>query len=172
MSGIFDKTSLFLSTIAVILTFLAYQKTGELPWGSVGRAGSLILDIFPKLMIGMLIGALMAEVLPKEIIQNWLSDRSGWRGILIGWVAGFMFPMGAPFVLYPIVAGLLKGGAGFGPMVTLLTASALIGPVRTFVFEIPVLGTEFFMFRAISIFWIPPVAGLLSQMVVRVLRGG
>ena len=172
MSGIFDKTSLFLATIAVILTFLAYQKTGELPWGSVGRAGSLILDIFPKLMIGMLIGALMAEVLPKEIIQNWLSDRSGWRGILIGWVAGFMFPMGAPFVLYPIVAGLLKGGAGFGPMVTLLTASALIGPVRTFVFEIPVLGTEFFMIRAISIFWVPPVAGLLSQMVVRVLRGG
>ncbi len=151
---------------------LAYQKTGELPLGAAGRAGSLIVSILPKIVVGMFIGALMAEVLPQEILQNWFSDRSGWRGILIGWAAGCMLPVGAPFVLYPIVAGLLQGGAGFGPMVTLLTASALIGPVRTFVYEIPLIGTEFFLFRILAVFWVPPVAGVLSQLVVRVLRGG
>lgn len=172
MSGIFDKTSLFLAAIAAILAFLAYQKTGDLPWAPAGRAGSLIVTILPKLMIGMFIGALVAEVLPKEILQNWLSDRSGWRGIVIGWLAGFMFPMGAPFVLYPLVAGLIQGGAGFGPMITMLTASALIGPVRAFAYEIPILGTEFFTFRVISVFWIPPVAGVVAQTIVRLLKSG
>ena len=122
--------------------------------------------------VGMFIGALVAEVLPREILQNWLSDRSGWRGIFVGWLAGFMFPMGAPFVLYPLVAGLLQGGAGFGPMITMLTASALIGPVRAFAYEIPILGSEFFMFRVMAVFWIPPVAGIVAQTLVRVLKGG
>lgn len=172
MSGIFDKTSLFLAGIALLLAFLAYQKSGEFPWASAGRAGSLIVTILPKLMIGMFIGALVAEVLPKEILQNWLSDRSGWRGIFVGWLAGFMFPMGAPFVLYPLVAGLLQGGAGFGPMITMLTSAALIGPVRTFAYEIPILGTEFFTFRVVSVFWIPPLAGIVAQTAWRFMRGG
>ncbi len=172
MSGIFDKSSLFLASIALLLAFLAYQKTGELPWAPAGRAGSLIVTILPKLILGMFIGALIADILPREILQNWLSDRSGWRGIFIGWLAGFMFPMGAPFVLYPLVAGLMQGGAGFGPMITMLTASALIGPVRAFAYEIPILGTEFFTFRVISVFWIPPLAGVVAQTVVRIIKGG
>ena len=172
MSGIFDKTSLLLAGIALLLAFLAYQKSGEMPWVPAGRAGSLIVTILPKLMIGIFIGELVADVLPKEILQNWLSDRSGWRGIFVGWLAGFMFPMGAPFVLYPLVAGLMQGGAGFGPMITMLTASALIGPLRTFAFEIPILGTEFFTFRVIAVFWIPPVAGVVAQTIMRVLKGG
>lgn len=171
MSAFFDKTTLILLAMAAGLALLAHQKTGQLPWAPAGRAGSLIVSIFPKIVIGMFIGALMVEVLPREILQAWLSDRSGWRGILVGWVAGCLLPVGAPFVLYPIVAGLLQGGAGLGPMVTLLTASALIGPVRTFVYEIPIIGTEFFLFRILAVFWVPPVAGALSQMVARLLRG-
>lgn len=171
MSALFDKTTLVLLAMAAGLAFVAYQKTGQLPWAPAGRAGALIVNILPKIVIGMFIGALMAEALPQEILQNWLSDRSGWRGILLGWVAGCMLPVGAPFVLYPIVAGLLQGGAGVGPMITLITASSLIGPVRTFVYEVPIIGTEFFLFRVIAVFWVPPVAGALSQVVVRILRG-
>lgn len=172
MSGIFDKTSLFLAGVALLLAFLAYQKSGDLPWAPAGRAGSLIVIILPKLMLGMFIGALVADLLPKEILQNWLSDRSGWRGIFVGWLAGFMFPMGAPFVLYPLVAGLLQGGAGFGPMITMVTSGALIGPVRAFAYEIPILGSEFLVFRVMAVFWIPPVAGLVAQTLVRLLKGG
>lgn len=172
MSAFFDKTAFILLAMAAGLALLAWQKTGELPWAPAGRAASLIASIFPKLAVGMLIGALMVEVLPKELLQAWLSDRSGWRGILVGWAAGCLLPVGAPFVLYPIVAGLLQGGAGFGPMVTLLTASALVGPVRTLIYEIPIIGTEFFLFRILAVLWVPPVAGALSQVVVRLLRGG
>ncbi len=172
MSGLLDKTTLGLLALAACLTVVAYQKTGGLPWGPASRTGTLVLDVFPKLVVGMFIGALVAEVLPREIMQNWLSDRSGWRGIAVGWVVGFSFPMGAPFVLYPIVAGLLKGGAGLGPMITLLTASSLGGPVRTLIYEIPIIGTEFFVLRIASVFWIPPVAGLIAQALARAFRGG
>ena len=170
MSGIFDKSSFFLASIALLLAFLSYQKTGEAPWVPAGRAGSLIVIILPKLILGMFIGALIADILPREILQSWLSDRSGWRGILIGWLAGSCSPWAR---LRPLSARGQSdtGGAGFGPMITMLTASALIGPVRAFAYEIPILGTEFFTIRVISVFWIPPLAGVVAQTVVRVIKG-
>jgi len=108
---------------------------------------------------------LLLEALPKAFVEGWLSDRSGWRGIAVAWATGSLMPIGAPFVILPMMAGLLKGGAGVGPIVTLLTATALLGPARILVYEIPIMGGGFFLLRFASVFWVPPVTGFIAQLV-------
>jgi uncharacterized membrane protein YraQ (UPF0718 family) len=122
------------------------------------------VDILPKIIFGLLIGTFLLEVLPETFVQDWLSEGSAWRGIMVGWVVGSLMPVGAPFVMLPVLAGLLHGGAGVGPVVTLLTATSLFGPSRI-VYEIPIMGGEFFLLRLASVFWMPPVAGLIASAV-------
>lgn len=117
------------------------------------------------MFLGFMIGAILPEILPKELVEEWLSASSGWQGILLGLVAGSSLPIGAPWAIYPMVAGLLRGVAGIGPIVTLLTGAALFGPLRAIVYEIPILGGDFFIVRVLSVIWAPPVAGLIAQTV-------
>ena len=170
MASFVDKTTFVLLGLVLVLFYVAFEKSGALPWAAAGRAGALFLDILPKMMLGFLIGAILPEVLPEELVEEWLSARSGWKGILLGWVAGSTVPIGAPWVLYPMVAGLLKGGAGIGPIVTLLTGAAVFGPLRAIVYEIPILGSEFFLIRALSVIWMPPLAGLAAQAIAPYVR--
>jgi len=170
MSNFTDKTTFALLGIVIILYYFSFQKSPTLPLSAAGKAFGLFFDILPKMVLGFLIGAVLPEILPREFVEEWLSARSGWKGIVLGWAAGFSIPFGAPWVVYPMVAGLLKGGAGIGPLVTLLTGTALFGPFRATVYEIPILGGDFFLVRAISVFWMPPAAGILAQAISPYLR--
>ncbi len=165
MSGAFDRTTLILAAVAAALVVYHYERTGQIPWVSASQAGRILVSILPKIVCGFLIGTLLLEALPEALVRNWLSDRSGWKGIAIGWAAGSLMPIGAPFVMLPMMAGLLKGGAGMGPVVTLLTATALLGPSRIFVYEIPIMGGGFFLVRFASVFWVPPVTGVIAHFV-------
>ena len=165
MVGVVDRITFIIAAVAAAFFYYVYLKTGQIPWGAAGRAGALFVNIVPKIAFAFLIGALLTEVIPREIVQNWLSDRSGGRGILLGWLVGGMMPSGAPFVILPIAAGLLKGGAGIGPTVAMLTSTALFGPVWVILYEIPIMGSAFFFTRLAGVIWIPPIAGFIAQAV-------
>ncbi|MDP6484061.1 MAG: permease, partial [Nitrospinota bacterium] len=154
-----------LAALTAILYFVAYQRVGAFPWASAERAGNLFTSILPKLVFGFLIGGVLADVLPRHIIENWLSDQSGWRGLAVGFLFGASMPIGAPFVIMPMAAGLIKGGAGFGPIVTMLTSAAVFGPARILIYEIPIMGSQFFFVRAAAVFWMPFTAGFIAQQV-------
>ena len=151
MVGVVDRMTFIIAGVAAALFYYVYLKTGQVPWGAAGRAGALFVNIVPKITFAFLIGALLTD--------------AGWRGILLGWLAGGMMPSGAPFVVLPIAAGLLKGGAGIGPMVALLTSTALFGPVWVILYEIPIMGSAFFFTRLAGVIWVPPIAGLIAQAV-------
>ncbi len=165
MPTAFDRTTFVLAALAAILYFIAYQRVGTFPWASAERTGSLFASILPKLVFGFLIGGVLADVLPRHIIENWLSDQSGWRGHVVGVLVGSSMPIGAPFVIFPMAAGLIKGGAGIGPIVTMLTSAALFGPARILVYEIPIMGSQFFLVRAAAVFWMPFTAGIIAQQI-------
>ncbi|MEK6712173.1 MAG: hypothetical protein AABZ64_16520 [Nitrospinota bacterium] len=170
MSALLDRTTLGLAALVAVLYFILYRKTGFFPLGAVGKAAQLMGSILPRMVVGILLGVAVAELLPGEVIEGWLSDRSGWRGHAVGMLAGSLAPIGMPFVLYPLAGGLMAGGAGVGPVVTFLTASALFGPVRILTFELPILGGGFFLLRLACVFWMPPVAGYLAQGLARAVR--
>lgn len=67
------------------------------------------------------------EFLPQEKVKNVLSGRKG-RGYLVGAALGGMTPFCSCSTI-PMMVGLLKAGAGFGPTMSFLFASPLVNPV-------------------------------------------
>jgi len=72
------------------------------------------------LIFAFIVAGMIQVLLPRETLSKWLGVESGMRGILIGSVVGGLAP-GGPYVSLPIVAGLLRSGAGVGTMVAFLT---------------------------------------------------
>ena len=84
----------------------------------------MILGILPLLVFAFIIAGMAQVLFPQELLLNWIGKDSGFRGILIGTIAGGLAP-GGPYVSLPIAAGLLRTGAGVGTMVAFLTGWSL-----------------------------------------------
>ena len=100
-------------------------------------------------------------LIPQEIISKWVGSESGIRGILMGTVAGGLSP-GGPFVSLPIVAGLLRSGAGIGTMVAFLTGWSLWAVARL-PMDVGILGWKFTAIRLGITSLFPIIAGILAQ---------
>ena len=96
-------------------------------------------------------------------MSRWLGEDSGLRGMLLGTVAGMLTP-GGPFIQFPIVASLLKAGAGVAPLVAYIIAWSLTAVNRFFVYEVPLLGTKLALCRMAVSLIVPIVIGWLSRL--------
>lgn len=76
--------------------------------------------------ISFLVGVIN-EYLPQEKVKKLLSGRKG-RGYFIGAILGGLTPFCSCSTI-PMMVGLLKAGAGFGPTMSFLFASPLVNPV-------------------------------------------
>jgi len=113
------------------------------------------------LIFAFIVAGMVQVLVPHELISKWVGVESGMRGIFIGSVAGGLTP-GGPFVSLPIVAGLLRSGAGVGTMVAFLTGWSLWA-VSRLPMEVGILGWKFTLIRIACTFFFPPIAGLLAQ---------
>jgi uncharacterized membrane protein YraQ (UPF0718 family) len=155
--------TLVMAVLAIVLTYFAQRQglgghiTG-LKW-----AYSTMTQILPLLIFAFIVAGMVQVLMPKELLSKWIGGASGWRGILIGSLAGGLAP-GGPYVSLPIVAGLLKSGAGVGTMVAFLTGWSLwaLGRIPM---EIGILGWRFTLIRVLSTLVFPPIAGFVAQYV-------
>jgi uncharacterized membrane protein YraQ (UPF0718 family) len=99
--------------------------------------------------------------LPKQFISNWLSNKAGFKGILIACAAGAITP-GGPYVSFPIAFSLYKSGAGIGCVVAYLAAWKM-WMIASIPFEIAFLGPRITFFLRASLFIFPPIIGLIAQ---------
>ena len=111
----------------------------------------------------MLLAGFAEALLPPEVVNNWLSDASGWRGIGVAWLAGILTPGGSVMGM-PLVAALYKVGAGIGVLITYLTAMALMSVIRI-PLEIGFYGWRLTLLRIAACLFLPPLAGILAQIV-------
>lgn len=104
--------------------------------------------------------ALINEKLPAERIQQWLGGSKG-RGYLTAAVLGAVTPFCSCSSI-PMLIGLLKARAGFGPTMTFLFASPLLNPIVIVLF-IPVLGLNITILYASLALGTALIAGILLQ---------
>lgn len=104
--------------------------------------------------------ALINEKLPAERIQKLLGGRKG-RGYITAAGLGAMTPFCSCSTI-PLLVGLLKARAGFGPTMTFLFASPLLNPIVIALF-IPVLGLNITLFYISLALGISVLAGILLQ---------
>jgi uncharacterized membrane protein YraQ (UPF0718 family) len=125
---------------------------------------SLFGGILPRVLAGCLLGAFIAEVLPHEKVSRSLGPKSGLKGLLIGTAFGAILP-GGPFTAYPVAAALLTVGADFGATIAMVVSWTLIGYGRAVAWELPIMGTEFTLWRIVISLPLPVLAGAFGRFV-------
>jgi hypothetical protein len=167
VKGVRLESVLIVGGLVVILTLLALWQGGPARAADgYGKGLELALSVLPQVALGFALAGLITVVVPPDLIGRWIGESSGLQGIVIATIAGLLTP-GGPFLQFPLVAALARGGAGIGPVAAYLTAWSLLGLNRTIVWEIPMLGTSFTVARwAISI-GVPVAVGVLMPPVLR-----
>lgn len=153
--------TIIMGVLALILTFIAYSKGQNAHIAGFKSASQMLIQILPLLFFAFIIAGMIQVLLPRDLLTRWVGMESGFKGILIGTLAGGLTP-GGPYVSLPVVAGLLKAGAGAGTMVAFLTSWSLWA-VGRLPMEFGILGWKFTLLRLACTFFFPPIAGLIAM---------
>jgi uncharacterized membrane protein YraQ (UPF0718 family) len=154
--------TIVMGVLASILFLIGLHRGQGQHIEGMESALNMTIQVLPLLVFAFIVAGMVQVLIPREIVLKWVGDESGMRGILIGSVAGGLTP-GGPFVSLPVVAGLLRSGAGIGTMVAFLTGWSLWA-VSRLPMEVGILGWKFTLIRIVSTLVFPPIAGLLAQM--------
>ena len=154
--------------VALVLFIIASQQGEGKNVAGLKSAWTMTIQIIPLLVFAFIIAGLIQHILPKELLSSWIGDKSGMRGILIGTLGGAITP-GGPYVSMPVAAGLLNAGASIGTMVAFLTSWSLIAVARI-PLEVGIMGWRFTIIRMISTLIFPPIAGLLANFIVKIIK--
>ena len=153
--------------VAVVFV-IALRQPGTRHRQGVMRGFDMLLINGPRICVAILAAGFISQILPKDLVAEWLGESAGWQGILIGCAVGPFFP-GGPLVIMPLVLALFKAGAGVPALIALLATASTWGVHRIFMFEIPMMGGRFTGLRLVSSIAIPPLAGLLAALLVYAL---
>lgn len=143
------------------------EKLGEI-FKRFRSNGRIFVGIVP---MALLAAGFLAPLVPSELVGRWLGDEAGVTGIFVGMMVGWCLPI-PPVIFFPIIAVLLKAGAGLAPLVTLIVAWSVFALHRTLPMELPLMGRYFVSLRLMSSLFLPIVAGFAAMGVVALLGLG
>lgn len=162
------KTIAFLFFITAVLLGFALWKGGPALAGR-GLAIGLkqLVRVIPMVTAAFLAAGLMKRLITPELVNQWLGQEAGWRGLFIGWLAGSLIP-GGPYVYYPIALSLVHSDIGMGPLMAFVLGKQL-SSLERLLMEFPLLGPRLTMVR-FGLTWFFPlllaaVASLVSPVV-------
>ena len=154
-----------LFTLAVLMGLALLQGADTFSLG-LRNSFNQLLRFFPVLVVAILVAGFAEALLPRAVIEHWLSDTSGWRGLCIGWLAGILTP-GGSIIGLPLVAAMYKTGVGLSVLMTYATSLATLSLLRI-PLEVGFYGWRLTGFRVAVSIILPFVAGGLTQLLVRV----
>ena len=155
--------------LLAIVSVVAFIQQG-MQGLAVGMIGSIDLmqRAAPALALGFVLAGLLTVLFPPKTVGRWMGDEAGLKGIMIGAAAGALSP-GGPYVMYPIAAALIHGGAGIGSIAAFTVSRNMFTANRFLVYELPFLGVPLAVARTIATFWLIFVGTALVPMVFRIM---
>jgi uncharacterized membrane protein YraQ (UPF0718 family) len=158
-------STISIAVLVAISAALVYRRDGTAGvWEILKHDLTLFGGILPRVLAGCLLGAFITEILPHEKVSRSLGPASGLKGLLIGAAFGAILP-GGPFTAYPVASALLTVGADFGAAIAMVVSWTLIGYGRAIAWELPIMGTDFTMWRIMISLPLPILAGALGRFV-------
>ena len=155
--------TIIMGLIALVLFITAWRMGDGSHIRGLKGAYNISLETLPLIILAFIIAGLVQVMLPKDLLSRWVGMESGFRGILIGTIAGGFTP-GGPYTSLPIVAALIKSGASSATLVAFLTSWSLWAVARL-PMEVGILGWKFTALRVASTFFFPPIAGLIAGII-------
>jgi len=164
-----DLSIAILAVLVAVLSLIALLQGGvHLPLSGYREGLGILLGVLPQLLLGFALAGLITVLIPSEVVGQLLGEEAGFRGVLIATLAGIATP-GGPYLQFPLIAALMRSGAGIGPIAAYLTAWSLLGANRALVWELPILGSTFTIARWALSLLVPIAVGLLLPVLVRAL---
>ena len=157
-----DVSFFVLLGLTLALIAFALSRDPRLLGEAAGATGRLFGSVWIELALGFILAGLFDVLVPTELLVKWLGAERTGRGILVAWAAGLAVP-GGPYVLFPIMANLFGKGVAAGPLIALISAKTLVGPIRMLTYEAPLLGWPFTLARFLPGVLVPPVLGVVGQ---------
>ena len=156
-----DAATIIMIVLAVILTVVAYFRGGVHLTG-LKLGAETIWDNLPILLASFAVAGLARVLIPRGVISQWLGAQAGFKGILLGCIAGGIVP-GSPYSVFPIIASFYEAGAGMGTIVGFITAWSLWS-VSRLPLEMGIIGPKVTLVRYLSTLVFPPLAGLIAHL--------
>ena len=124
-----------------------------------------LLGFLPILVIAVMLAGFAETLLPQRLVQDLLSDSSGFKGLAVAWFAGIITP-GGSIVGLPIIAGLYRVGVGTAVLMTYATSLATLSILRL-PLEAGFYGWRLTALRVGVSLGLPFIAGGLTMLVMR-----
>ncbi|MFB0502739.1 MAG: permease [Candidatus Bathyarchaeia archaeon] len=121
------------------------------------------IGLIPLIVSATLIAGLAQAAIPRQVIADFLGEEAGLKGIALGTFLGSVIP-GSPYVIFPLLGGLYKAGAGVGTIIAFISAWSLISLSRIPT-ELPFLGAKMVAVRIVVSLVFPVVLGTVGQIV-------
>jgi len=159
-------TLVFLAVAALAAAYGFWAGGSALVLAGASQTVSQTLSVAPQIACGLLIGAFIGVLMPRELLLRWVGKESGLTGLAIATVAGAFMP-GGPFAAFPVIHALHRAGAATSTVVAFLVAWSCIGVNRLLIWEIPFLGVDFGLLRIVCTLPLPILAGLAARALIR-----
>ena len=88
---------------------------------------SIVLEAFPFMLLGTLIGGFIEVFIPRETITRFLPER-GWGTVFIAAAMGMIFPV-CECAIVPVVRRLLKKGVPLSAAIAFLLGGPIVNPL-------------------------------------------
>lgn len=154
---------IILTILALVALIIAYGKGDGTHKKGLAISYQTLRNMLPLLIIAFLMAGFLQVVIPPSLIQEWLGEGAGLKGIVIGSIGGALIP-GGPYVAFPIIATIFKGGAGLGTAISFIVAWAMYS-IGTIPFELALIGPKFTIMRLSLVILIPFLAGFIAYLV-------
>jgi uncharacterized membrane protein YraQ (UPF0718 family) len=164
---LFDWSTAAIASVSFAAAAAVYWRDGQAHFLDIFFSDvTLFAEMLPKVLAGCLIGSFVTLLLPREMVARWVGHESGFSGLMIAALFGFILP-GGPITIYPLAGAFLVMGADAGAVVTFIVSWTLIGYTRALVWELPFFGSHFVLWRILEALPLPIIAGLLARIAVR-----
>ena len=158
--------NIFLWGAVAALAFTAFMRSRALLRGALKGGAVDFARLIPRISIGVLGAGFIGEVMPQQLIGEWLGPNSGFVGTSIASIAGALTP-GGPMVGFAIGAAALKSGAAPAQVIAYTTAWALFALHRLFIWELPMMPVHVVWLRVLASIPLPFLAAWAAMMVGR-----
>ncbi len=84
--------TIIMASIALILVFIGYRKGDGLHITGMQSAWTMTIQVLPLLIFAFVAAGMIQALLPQDLLNKWVGAESGFRGIMIGTIAGGLTP--------------------------------------------------------------------------------
>ncbi len=160
------SSTVLMLVIAAVLLAIAARRDRETAKKGIIKGGKTLINMLPLLVSAFLLAGLLETVLPREIVSEFLGEEAGFKGLLIGSVAGALIP-GGPYVAFPIIYSIYRAGAGIPTTVSFIAGWSMWS-IGNWPYEIALVSPLFTLVRIVSTLIFPPLAGLIALIITKI----